>query len=135
MTELRQQEGKQTWAEFLAEDNDHKKLSDQRTEIEEHIKAYEKTVSEIEWKLLSISEATNILQQRLFEMQHEKVPNECAYERLESFIKELTESRYALFDEAGAAARYRSDMKSQYERVDDQCGDRWKIVRQLFDGA
>ena len=135
MTELRQQEGKQTWAEFLAEDNDHKKLSDQRTEIEEHIKTYEKTVSEIEWKLLSISEATNILQQRLFEMQHEKVPNERAYERLESFIKELEESRYALFDEAGAAARYRSDMKSQYERVNDQCGDRWKIVRQLFDGA
>ena len=68
-------------------------------------------------------------------MQHEKVPNECAYERLESFIQELAESRYALFDEAGAAARYRSDMKSQYERVNDQCGDRWKIVRQLFDGA
>ena len=135
MTELTQQEGKQTWAEFLAEDNDHKKLSDQRTEIEEHIKTYEKTVSEIEWKLLSISEATNVLQQRLFEMQHEKAPNECACERLESFIKELEESRYALFDEAGAAARYRSDMKSQYERVNDQCGDRWKIVRQLFDGA
>ena len=125
----------QTWEEFLAEDIDHKKLRDQRDEAEVFIKAHESTIRDIEWKLITINEVSTILQQKLFDMEHQTVPDECAYERLQGFIQELEEDRYALFDEAGAAARYRNDMKNQYERLNTQCGERWKIVRQLFDGA
>ena len=126
---------KENWEEFLAEDVDHKKLKDQRDEAEVFIKAHEKTISEIEWKLITINEVSTILQQKLFDMEHQTVPDKCAYERLQGFIQELEEDRYALFDEAGAAARYRNDMKNQYDRLNTQCGERWKIVRQLFDGA
>ena len=125
----------QTWEEFLAEDIDHKKLRDQRDEAEVFIKAHESTIRDIEWKLITINEVSTILQQKLFDMEHQTVSDECAYERLQGFIQELEEDRYALFDEAGAAARYRNDMKNQYERLNTQCGERWKIVRQLFDGA
>jgi len=125
----------QTWEEFLAEDIDHKKLRDQRDEAEVFIKAHESTIRDIEWKLITINEVSTILQQKLFDMEHQTVSDECAYERLQGFIQELEDSRYALFDEGGAAARYRNDMKNQYDRLNDQCGDRWKIVRQLFDGA
>ena len=125
----------QTWEEFLAEDIDHKKLRDQRDEAEVFIKAHESTIRDIEWKLITINEVSTLLQSKLFAMEHETVSDECAYERLQCFIQELQDSRYALFDEAGAAARYRNDMKNQYERLNTQCGERWKIVRQLFDGA
>ena len=125
----------QTWEEFLAEDIDHKKLRDQRDEAEVFIRTHEQTIRDIEWKLITINEVSTFLQSKLFDMEHETVSDECAYERLQGFIQELEDSRYALFDEAGAAARYRNDMKNQYDRLNDQCGDRWKIVRQLFDGA
>ena len=125
----------QTWEEFLAEDVDLNELKGQRDEAEAFIKTQELKISEIEWKLITINEVSTILQSKLFGMEHETVSDECAYERLQSFINELEDSRYALFDEAGAAARFRKDMKIQYDRLNNQCGDRWKIVRQLFDGA
>ena len=59
----------------------------------------------------------------------------CIRDSLQGFIQELEDSRYALFDEAGAAARYRNDMKAQYDGINTKCGERWKVVRQLFDGA
>lgn len=125
----------QTWEEFLAEDVALNKLKGQRDEAEAFIKTHELTISEIEWKLITINEVHNILQSKLFDMQQETLQDELAYERLEGFVKELENSRYSLFDEAGAAARFRKDMKNQYDRLNNQCGDRWKIVRQLFDGA
>ena len=125
----------QTWEEFLAEDVDLNELKGQRDEAEAFIKTQETTIRDIEWKLITINEVSTILQSKLFAMELETVSDECAYERLQSFINELEDSRYALFDEAGAAARFRKDMKIQYDRLNNQCGDRWKIVRQLFDGA
>lgn len=125
----------QTWEEFLAEDVDLNELKGQRDEAEAFIKTQETTIRDIEWKLITINEVSTILQSKLFAMELETVSDECAYERLQSFINELEDSRYALFDEAGAAARFRKDMKVQYDRLNNQCGDRWKIVRQLFDGA
>ena len=125
----------QTWEEFLAEDVDHKKLKDQRDEAEVFIKTHEQTIRDIEWKLITINEVSTLLQTKLFDMETETVSDECAYERLQGFIQELEDSRYALFDEAGAAARYRNDMKAQYDSINTKCGERWKVVRQLFDGA
>ena len=125
----------QTWEEFLAEDVDLNELKGQRDEAEAFIKTQEQTIRDIEWKLITINEVSTILQSKLFTMEHETVSDECAYERLHGFIHELENSRYALFDEAGAAARFRNDMKDQYDRLNNKCGDRHKIVRQLFDGA
>ena len=125
----------QTWEEFLAEDVDLNELKGQRDEAEAFIKTQEQTIRDIEWKLITINEVSTILQSKLFAMELETVSDECAYERLNGFINELEENRYALFDEAGAAARFRKDMKIQYDRLNNQCGDRYKIVRQLFDGA
>ena len=125
----------QTWEEFLAEDVDLNELKGQRDEAEAFIKTQEQTIRDIEWKLITINEVSTILQSKLFAMELETVSDECAYERLNGFINELEENRYALFDEAGAAARFRKDMKIQYDRLNNQCGDRWNIVRQLFDGA
>ena len=125
----------QTWEEFLAEDVDLNELKGQRDEAEAFIKTQETTIRDIEWKLITINEVSTILQSKLFAMELETVSDECAYERLHGFINELEENRYALFDEAGAAARFRNDMKDQYDRLNNKCGDRYKIVRQLFDGA
>ena len=125
----------QTWEEFLAEDVDHKKLKDQRDEAEVFIRTHESTIRDIEWKLITINEVSTLLQTKLFDMETETVSDECAYERLQGFIQELEDSRYALFDEAGAAARYRNDMKAQYDSINTKCGERWKVVRQLFNGA
>ena len=50
-------------------------------------------------------------------------------------IDETSEDRFDLYEEAGKAARHRLDMKTQWDRVNKQCGERWKVVRQLFDGA
>ena len=125
----------QTWEEFLAEDVDHKKLKDQRDEAEVFIRTHESTIRDIEWKLITINEVSTLLQTKLFDMETETVSDECAYERLQGFIQELEDSRYALFDEAGAAARYRNDMKAQYDSINTKCSERWKVVRQLFDGA
>ena len=125
----------QTWEEFLAEDVDLNELKGQRDEAEAFIKTQEQTIRDIEWKLITINEVSTILQSKLFTMEHETVSDECAYERLHGFIHDLEDSRYALFDEAGAAARFRNDMKDQYDRLNNKCGDRHKIVRQLFDGA
>ena len=125
----------QTWEEFLAEDVDHKKLKDQRDEAEVFIRTHESTIRDIEWKLITINEVSTLLQTKLFDMETETVSDECAYERLQGFIQELEDSRYALFDEAGAAARYRNDMKAQYDSINTKCSERWKVVRHLFDGA
>ena len=125
----------QTWEEFLAEDVDHKKLKNQRDEAEVFIRTHESTIRDIEWKLITINEVSTLLQTKLFDMETETVSDECAYERLQGFIQELEDSRYVLFDEAGAAARYRNDMKAQYDSINTKCGERWKVVRQLFDGA
>ena len=69
----------QTLEEFLAEDIDHKKLRDQRDEAEVFIKAHESTIRDIEWKLITINEVSTILQQKLFDMEHQTVSDECAY--------------------------------------------------------
>lgn len=124
-----------SWETFLAEDEEYKKLSSGRTELEEHMKKYECTVREIEWKILTNIEAVDILQTKLFDMEHETNLDQARYERLQGFISQLEEDRFDLMDEAGLAARHRRDMKGQHQRLNDQCGDRWKIVRQLFDGA
>lgn len=123
------------WETFLAEDEEYKKLSSGRTELEEHMKKYECTVRQIEWKILANIEAHDILQNKLFDMEHETNLDQAKYERLQEFISQLEEDRFDLMDEAGLAARHRRDMKGQYQRLNDQCGDRWKIVRQLFEGA
>lgn len=123
------------WETFLAEDEEYKKLSSGRTELEEHVKKYESTVRQIEWKILANIEAHDILQNKLFDMEHETNLDQAKYERLQEFISQLEEDRFDLMDEAGLAARHRRDMKGQYQRLNDQCGDRWKIVRQLFEGA
>ena len=123
------------WETFLAEDEEYKKLSSGRTELEEHMKKYEGTIRQIEWKILANIEAHAILQTKLFEMEHEANFDEAKYERLQEFTSQLEEDRFDLMDEAGLAARHRRDMKGQHERVNNQCSDRWKIVRQLFEGA
>lgn len=123
------------WETFLAEDEEYKKLSSGRTELEEHMKKYECTVRQIEWKILANIEAHDILQNKLFDMEHETNLDQAKFERLQEFISQLEEDRFDLMDEAGLAARHRRDMKGQYQRLNDQCGDRWKIVRQLFEGA
>ena len=67
--------------------------------------------------------------------QQEKDDQVGRLERIQGVIDEISEDRFDLYEEAGKAARHRLDMKLQWDRVNEQCGDRWKVVRQLFDGA
>ena len=125
----------QTWEEFLAEDVDLIKLQKQRKELEEQIRSYETDISAKEWTLLSHIEAHDILQYKMFDMQNESDGDDAKYERLQEMVTDLENRRYDLYEQLGKAARHRADMKAQYESVNTKCGDRWKVVRQLFDGA
>ena len=135
MTETTPQ-GKETWEEFLAEDVEYTKLNEQRSELDGHIRKYEGLINDIEWRLLGKLETLQIMQTKLIELeQREKDDESGRLERIQGVIDEISENRFDLYEEAGKAARHRLDMKIQYDRVNDQCGDRWKVVRQLFDGA
>ena len=134
MTETTPQGG-ETWEEFLAEDVDLIKLQKQRTELEEQIRSYETHISAIEWTLLSHIEAHDILQYKMFDMQNESDGDDAKYERLQEMVTDLKDRRYDLYEQLGKAASHRADMKAQYDSVNTKCGDRWKVVRQLFDGA
>tara|TARA_B100002019_G_C21013430_1_gene471160 strand:+ start:226 stop:666 length:441 start_codon:yes stop_codon:yes gene_type:complete len=146
MTETTPKVG-ETWEEFLAEDVEFTKLNQQRSELDEHIRKYEGVVNDIEWRLLGKLETLQIMQTKFYELNDEfksissyrpvvKPGDDTArLERIQSVIDEISEERYALYEEAGKAARHRLDMKTQWDRVNDQCGERWKVVQQLFDGA
>ena len=135
MTEITPQGG-ETWEEFLAEDVEHTKLNEQRSELDGHIRKYEGLINDIEWRLLGKLETLQIMQTKLIELEErEKDDQSGRLERIQGVIDEISEDRFDLYQEAGKAARHRLDMKTQYDRVNDQCGDRWKVVRQLFDGA
>ena len=135
MTETTPQGG-ETWEEFLAEDVEYTKLNEQRSELDGHIRKYEGVINDIEWRLLGKLETLQIMQTKLIELEErEKDDQSGRLERIQGVIDEISEDRFDLYEEAGKAARHRLDMKNQYDRLNDQCGDRWKIVRQLFDGA
>ena len=128
--------GGETWEEFLAEDVEHTKLIEQRSELDEQIRKYEGLINDIEWRLLGKLETLQIMQTKLIELEErEKDDQSGRLERIQGVIDEISEDRFDLYEEAGKAARHRLDMKIQYDRVNNQCGDRWKVVRQLFDGA
>ena len=135
MTETTPQGG-ETWEEFLAEDVEYTKLNEQRSELDGHIRKYEGVINDIEWRLLGKLETLQIMQTKLIELEErEKDDQSGRLERIQGVIDEISEDRFDLYEEAGKAARHRLDMKIQYDRVNNQCGDRWKVVRQLFDGA
>ena len=135
MTETTPQGG-ETWEEFLAEDVEYTKLVEQRSELDEHIRKYEGVVNDIEWRLLGKLETLQIMQTKFIQLEEQEEDDQAArLERIQGVIDEISEDRFDLYEEAGKAARYRLDMKTQYDRVNNQCGDRWKVVRQLFDGA
>ena len=129
-------QGGETWEEFLAEDVEYTKLNEQRSELDGHIRKYEGVINDIEWRLLGKLETLQIMQTKLIELEErEKDDQSGRLERIQGVIDEISEDRFDLYEQAGKAARHRLDMKTQYDRVNDQCGDRWKVVRQLFDGA
>ena len=135
MTETTPQGG-ETWEEFLAEDVEHAKLNEQRSELDGHIRKYEGLINDIEWRLLGKLETLQIMQTKLIELEkQEKDVQSVRLMRIQGVIDEISEERFDLYEEAGKAARHRLDMKTQYDRVNNQCGDRWQVVRQLFDGA
>ena len=137
----------ETWEEFLAEDVEYTKLNQQRSELDEQLRKYEGMVNDIEWRLLGKLETLQIMQTKFIELEDEfksissyrpvlKPGDDTArLERIQGVIDEISEDRFGLYEEAGKAARHRLEMKTQYDRVNNQCGDRWKVVRQLFDGA
>ena len=135
MTETTPQGG-ETWEEFLAEDVEYTKLNEQRSELDEHIRKYEGVINDIEWRLLGKLETLQIMQTKLIELEEQEKDDQAGrLERIQGVIDENSEDRFDLYEEAGKAARHRLEMKTQYDRVNNQCGDRWKVVRQLFDGA
>ena len=135
MTETTPQGG-ETWEEFLAEDVEYTKLNQLRSELDEHIRNYEGVINDIEWRLLGKLETLQIMQTKLIELEkQEKDVQSVRLMRIQGVIDEISEERFDLYEEAGKAARQRLDMKTQYDRVNNQCGDRWQVVRQLFDGA
>ena len=126
----------ETWEEFLAEDVEYTKLNQQRSELDEQLRKYEGMVNDIEWRLLGKLETLQIMQTKLIQLEDQEEDDQAArLERIQGVIDEISEDRFDLYEEAGKAARHRLDMKTQYDRVNNQCGDRWKVVRQLFDGA
>ena len=129
-------QGGETWEEFLAEDVEYTKLNEQRSELDGHIRKYEGLINDIEWRLLGKLETLQIMQTKLIELEkREKDDQSGRLERIQGVIDENSEDRFDLYEEAGKAARHRLAMKTQYDRVNNQCGERWKVVRQLFDGA
>tara|TARA_Y100000289_G_scaffold29179_1_gene28854 strand:- start:51 stop:458 length:408 start_codon:yes stop_codon:yes gene_type:complete len=135
MTETTPQGG-ETWEEFLAEDVEYTKLNEQRSELDGHIRKYEGVINDIEWRLLGKLETLQIMQTKLIELEEQEKDDQAGrLERIQGVIDEISEDRFDLYEEAGKAARHRLDMKTQWDRVNDQCGERWKVVRQLFDGA
>ena len=135
MTETTPQGG-ETWEEFLAEDVELTKLKQQRSELDEQIRKYEGVVNDIEWRLLGKLETLQIMQTKFIELEQQKEKDQgTRLERIQDVIDEISEERFDLYEEAGKAARHRLDMKTQWDRVNNQCGERWKVVRQLFDGA
>ena len=135
MTETTPQGG-ETWEEFLAEDVEYTKLNEQRSELDEHLRKYEGVVNDIEWRLLGKLETLQIMQTKFIQLEEQEDDDQPArLERIQGVIDEISEDRFDLYREAGMAARHRLDMKTQYDRVNNQCGDRWQVVRQLFDGA
>ena len=76
------------------------------------------------------------MQTKLIELEkQEKDVQSVGLMRIQGVIDEISEDRFDLYEEAGKYARPRLDMKTQYDRANNQCGDRWRVVRQLFDGA
>ena len=76
------------------------------------------------------------MQTKFIELEQQKEKDQgTRLERIQDVIDEISEERFDMYEEAGKAARHRLDMKTQYDRVNDQCGDRWKVVSQLFYGA
>ena len=135
MTETTPQGG-ETWEEFLAEDVEYTKLNQLRSELDEHIRNYEGVINDIEWRLLGKLETLQIMQTKLIELEEQEKDDQAGrLERIQGVIDEISEDRFDLYEEAGKAARHRLEMKTQYDRVNNQCGERWKVVRQLFDGA
>ena len=129
-------QGGETWEEFLAEDVELTKLKQQRSELDEHIRKYEGVVNDIEWRLLGKLETLQIMQTKFIELEQQKDKDQrVRLERIQDVIDQISEERYDLYEEAGKNARLRLDMKTQWDRVNNQCGDRWKVVKQLFDGA
>jgi len=129
-------QGGETWEEFLAEDVELTKLKQQRSELDEQIRKYEGVVNDIEWRLLGKLETLQIMQTKFIELEQQKEKDQgTRLERIQDVIDEISEERFDLYEEAGKAARHRLDMKTQWDRVNNQCGERWKVVRQLFDGA
>ena len=60
--------------------------------------------------------------------------------RIQGVIDEISEERFDLYEEAGKNARLRLDMKTQYDRVNNQCGERWQgstpaVRRRMIHGA
>ena len=135
MTETTPQGG-ETWEEFLAEDVEYTKLNQLRSELDEHIRNYEGVINDIEWRLLGKLETLQIMQTKLIELEEQEKDDQGGrLERIQGVIDENSEDRFDLYEKAGTAARHRLDMKAQYDSVNTKCGERWKIVRQLFDGA
>lgn len=135
MTETTPQGG-ETWEEFLAEDVEYSKLNEQRSELDGHIRKYEGVVNDIEWRLLGKLETLQIMQTKFIQLEEQEEDDQAArLERIQGVIDEISEDRFDLYEEAGKAARHRLEMKTQYDRVNNQCNERWKVVRQLFDGA
>tara|TARA_A100001035_G_scaffold272746_1_gene262425 strand:+ start:726 stop:1142 length:417 start_codon:yes stop_codon:yes gene_type:complete len=134
-TEAKAHNEGQTWEEFLAEDVDLIKLQKQRKELEEQIRSYENDIFVKEWTLLAHIEAHEILQSKVFEVENKGDGDDNKYERLQEMVTDLENRRYDLYEQLGKTARHRADMKAQYDSVNTKCGDRWKVVRQLFDGA
>ena len=135
MTETTPQGG-ETWEEFLAEDVEYTKLNQLRSELDEHIRNYEGVINDIEWRLLGKLETLQIMQTKLIELEEQEKDDQAGrLERIQGVIDENSEDRFDLYEKAGTSARHRLDMKTQWDRVNNQCNDRWKVVRQLFDGA
>ena len=114
MTETTPQGG-ETWEEFLAEDVEHTKLNEQRSELHGHIRNYEGVINDIEWRLLGKLETLQIMQTKLNELEEQEKDDQSGrLERIQGVIDEISEDRFDLYEEAGKAARHRLDMKTQW---------------------
>ena len=71
MTETTPQGG-ETWEEFLAEDVEHTKLNEKRSELDGHIIKYEGLMNDIEWRLLGKLETLQIMQTKFIELENKK---------------------------------------------------------------
>ena len=127
MTETTPQGG-ETWEEFLAEDVEYTKLNQLRSELDDHIRNYEGVINDIEWRLLGKLETLQIMQTKLIELEEQEKDDQAGrLERIQGVIDENSEDRFGLCkEEAGKAARHRLDMKIQWDRVNNQCGERWE---------